>query len=122
MLKQRLKEEISALDKRWNKLIFLCNTKESFSYDQIHEKTQYLNVNLLVSESLMHVPVKRYPLEVERIIKESIQEKEGLFFLDCIDILFSPELKIDPIRLLENISKQNAIIVRWPGVYSSRSL
>jgi hypothetical protein len=35
--------------------------------------------------------------------------------LDNIEVLFDTMLKIDPLRLLENLSRSRTIIATWPG-------
>lgn len=122
MFIQRVRKGISELDKRWNKLIFLCNTEESFSFAEVEEDYKELNINLIISERLMHIPINKYPLEIKKTLRNVLDTNEKIFLFNHIEILFSPELKINPIRLFESLSKQYKLIIIWPGDYVNRTL
>ena len=44
-----------------------------------------------------------------------LQKLEAGLLLDEIDILFSPGLKLDLLRLLRDLSRYSPRIARWPG-------
>ena len=44
------------------------------------------------------------------------------YILNHIDILFDPVLAIQPISVLESISRQRKIVVIWPGEYREGKL
>jgi len=123
MLRQKIEKEIKQLDIRWNKLIFLCLNNLTIDLKELYNGELYeININLIVSEALIQIPKNKYPLQIENIINNSLQTQNELYYLNYIDILFSPELRVDPIRLLENLSKSNKIIVNWPGNYVDETL
>lgn len=123
MLRQKIKKEVEQLDIRWNKLIFLCLYNPTINFKELYNgEFCEVNINLIVSEGLIEITKKKYPLQIENIINSSLHNQNELFYLNYIDILFSPELRVDPIRLLENLSKSNKIIVNWPGNYLNETL
>lgn len=118
-----LKNEIENMSSWWHKLIFICNVESIV--DQIvslNSDIEVLNVNLILSESLVSVSKNKYPLYVEDVMQQKINNSSKIYLLQYIDILFDPVLQINPIRLLENISKRNKLIVIWPGVYKKEHL
>ena len=46
----------------------------------------------------------------------------GPIVLTEIDILFTPELYIDPLRLLTNASQFCPLVVSWPGSWDGKTL
>jgi len=118
--------EVALLDIRSkrHKLIFICSNNNYFNTsdaEQILSKTS-INLNLLISEKLMNIPIARYPLEVNSFVQEIIRNENKLVCFNHIDILFSPKLKINPVKLFENISKHIKVIVYWPGTYKNETL
>ncbi|MEV5114450.1 BREX-3 system P-loop-containing protein BrxF [Peribacillus frigoritolerans] len=115
-----LKMEIQQMENQWHKLLFLCGEcildEQLLSLDK---NIEVLNLNLLLSEALMDIPKIKYPFYVEEIVRNWFHDKTKTYFLQHIDILFDSVLQTHPIRLLENISKRNRIIVMWPGTYES---
>ena len=38
-----------------------------------------------------------------------------VILLDHIEVLFSPELAQDPVRLLQSLSRNRILLISWPG-------
>lgn len=107
----------------WHKLIFIGNVESiAEQIASLNSDIEVLNVNLILSESLVTVSKNKYPLYVEEVMQHKINNPSKIYLLQYIDILFDPALQINPIRLLENISKRNNLIVIWPGVYKNGQL
>ncbi|EDX56267.1 virulence associated protein [Bacillus cereus W] len=118
-----LKNEIENMSSWWHKLIFVCNVESIVDeIVSLNSDIEVLNVNLIISESLVSVSKNKYPLYVEDVMQYKINNPSKIYLLQYIDILFDPVLQINPIRLLENISKRNNLIVIWPGVYKKGQL
>lgn len=113
-----LKNYIQQFHNWYHKLIFLVNRNESLNTTiPLLEQYEKLNVNRVLSENLVSLPKQRYPMYVEEILRQPLKDKENVYILQHIDILFDPVLQIHPIRLLENLSKTYPLIVEWPGRY-----
>ncbi|MGE0977109.1 virulence associated protein [Bacillus cereus] len=118
-----LKNEIENMSSWWHKLIFICNVESIVDrIVSLNSDIEVLNVNLILSESLVSVSKNKYPLYVEDVMQHKINNSSKIYLLQYIDILFDPDLQINSIRLLENISKRNNLIVIWPGVYKNGQL
>lgn len=85
-----------------------------------------VNLNLELSRLLLDVPIKRRPLKVETFFRELLDKKDSgagkAALLDNIELLFYPELKLNPLNLLENNARNRCIIATWPGVYENAAL
>ncbi|WP_346208237.1 BREX-3 system P-loop-containing protein BrxF [Caldifermentibacillus hisashii] len=113
-----LKSDINELHSWYHKLIFLVDKNENL-HKTIPSLDEYkkVNVNRLLSENLVSLPKQKYPMYVEDILMQFLKDKEEIYILQHIDILFDPILQIHPVRLLENLSKTYQLIVEWPGMY-----
>jgi len=58
---------------------------------------------------------------IEWIRTKSNEVEEHILFSD-INIIFEPNLEIDPLALFKQISRHKKIIVLWPGNYSNNDL
>ena len=117
------KNEMQEMEHWWHKLLFLCNRNGQFNTTiTITEQFKKVNVNLILSQGLINIAKNKYPLYVEDILLETISNKNKVYLLQHIDILFDPELQVHPIRLLENISKTYKLVVEWPGRYEDGQL
>lgn len=82
-----------------------------------------LNVNLLLSEQLLELPQRLRALRTPTIVRDLVGERTGsVLLLDNLELLFSPSLQQDPLRLLQSVSRNRAIIASWRGSTQSRSL
>jgi hypothetical protein len=79
-------------------------------------KAVYINLNLALSERLLDLTEKQRALQIAKITEDIVAEsKEKIRLLDNIEILFNPDLKLDPLRLLKNISRNHVLVVAWNG-------
>ena len=82
-----------------------------------------VNVNLALSEKLLELTAKQRALRVARIVDDIVQDQAGdTVLLDNIEMLFHPELKQDPLRLLQSLSRNRTIVATWRGVQLGSSL
>lgn len=113
-----LKNDIEQIGSWYHKLIFLVNRHENLHTTlPFLDKYEKVNVNRILSEDLVTVPKQQYPLYIDEFLSRNFRDKERIYLLHNIDILFDPVLQIHPIRLLENLSKTYPLIVEWPGRY-----
>lgn len=82
-----------------------------------------LNTNLALSEKLLELTVRQRALRVARIVDDIVQEHAlQTILLDNIEMLFHPDLKQDPLRLLQTLSRNRTIVATWRGVQAGKSL
>jgi len=95
----------------------------------VQEKTDshFLNVSLELSRSLLELTERQRKLQARRILGRLVSETAaegstvgadrggGVVLLDNIELLFDASLALDPLRLLEEISRNWTLVVAWPG-------
>lgn len=118
-----IQSEIDKMGDWWHKLIFLCNFDSPIdSWFDGNSNIEVVNLNLFLSERLLGASKNTYPILVEELLHERVNDNQKIYLLNYLDILFDPLLKTNPIRLLENLSKRHKIIAVWPGRYKDGKL
>lgn len=82
-----------------------------------------LNLNLALSERLLDLTVKQRALRVASAADDLLNERPATpILIDRIEMLFHPDLKQDPLRLFQGLSRNRILVVSWPGTYLERVL
>ena len=93
--------------------------------DQIISEYRFAFVCLSkeISELLITEPRSEYAYRIVDWISKQINEPESEpVLLRDIDLLFDPSLRLDPLTLFKQLSKDKALIVLWPGNFSNNNL
>lgn len=78
--------------------------------------TSVININLALSHELLELTAKQRSLRLPAIL-DQIADKAGKpVVLDNLEILFDKDLKQDPLRLLQGISRNRSIMASWNGI------
>jgi len=91
----------------------------------LHEEHGWplVNLNLALAERLLELTSRQRALRVARIVDNIVQEQTGdTVLLDNIEMLFHPDLKQDPLRLLQSLSRNRTIVATWRGGQLGTSL
>ncbi len=85
---------------------------------EVHSQTHapLLNINLGLSRRMLDLTERQRTLYLPRLLDEILDEvKNDVVLLDNIEILFDVSLKQDPLRLLQNLSRNKTLVVAWNG-------
>ena len=77
--------------------------------------TSVINVNLVLSRELLELTPKQRSLRLPGILDQIADKAPPPVVLDNIEILFDRDLKQDPLRLLQSISRSRAVVASWSG-------
>lgn len=106
---------------RRHRLILVVGPSGSGKTRLLREKAKelqapYYNVNLEVSRALREEPAIRHPRVAGRIVERLVLDTlSDVIFLDNIEMLFERSFRLDPLRLLENLSRTRLLVVAWNG-------
>jgi hypothetical protein len=83
----------------------------------------YLNIGSLVSHrTLGYSPAERSNA-VQRVFLDAVESAEGdVVLCDNIELLFAPELSLDPLRLLKQAARRKVVVAAWDGSYDGSTL
>jgi Cdc6-like AAA superfamily ATPase len=74
-----------------------------------------ININLSLSEQLVELTPKQRSLRISKILEDIIDKNSSIQILDNIELFFDKRLKLDPLRILQKISRNYVIIASWNG-------
>lgn len=78
--------------------------------------TPIINVNLELSGRMLELTKAQRALQLPYILSEFVDRVQGdLILLDNTEILFDVQLKQDPLRLLQGLSRNKTIVASWNG-------
>lgn len=84
---------------------------------------ELVNVNLELSKKMLELTRTQRSRQVERLLKEIIASQSGdVVMLDNLEILFDADLEVEPLRLLQVLSRNRTIVASWNGSYVDGTL
>lgn len=84
--------------------------------------TSVINVNLALSSELLELTAKQRSLRLPGILDQIVDKAQLPVVLDNLEILFDKDLKQDPLRLLQGLSRNHAVVASWNGKSSDGRL
>jgi ABC-type lipoprotein export system ATPase subunit len=77
---------------------------------------RYINLNLELSRALLELTERQRILRLPLLVDETIgQTGDQVVLIDNLEILFEVSLKQDPLRLLQQISRNRTVVATWNG-------
>ncbi len=129
MMPQHLAEQILAripdAAKQYNRLLLVVapsGAGKTPAVREVAESTGYrvINLNLELSRLLLDLTERQRCLQVPALLDEIIQARPGEgIILDNIEILFDVQLKQDPLRCLQGLSRNRTVVVAWNGIWAA---
>jgi ATP-dependent helicase/nuclease subunit A len=78
--------------------------------------SSYINVNLELSQRLLELPQRQRPLQVQRLLPEIVGKNNyDVVFLEHLEILFDKSLKLNPVKCLQQLARQQTVVAVWCG-------
>lgn len=120
-LAERIREQVPQTADLYHRLILVVGPPRSGKTTALQELSEtegwpLINVNLRLSELLLELTHKQRALRVPRLLADILRDvSKEVAMLDNIELLFSPELSQDPLRLLQGLSRNRTIIATWAG-------
>jgi hypothetical protein len=114
-----LRSEIANFRNRRHKLLFIIpnNSNKQLCINDIrNDKIPLINFSLYLADKLRLISPDKRPYEVATWLRKSINEQQNeIVCIHNIEYLFDPELKQNPVKLLEAHSGNTVLLVIWPG-------
>ncbi len=125
---EKLITKIDAVSGAFHRLVILagpCESGKTMCLNRVHERigAPLININLELSQRLLELPRRQRTFEASILVGDLVTNIEApCLLMDNIEILFHPELALDPLRLLQNLSRNRIIVSTWSGIISSGHL
>ena len=115
---QSIKQNIDIVRMSYYKQIYVYDYKygDSVKVFSETENIPYINVNMELSEKLIAISQSKRKYDVTEFLQEIITEREEeIICLDYFELLFHPELAVNPFQLLRDISRNKTLVISWRG-------
>lgn len=122
-LSQHVAEQVKNARQLYHRLVIVVGRPRSgktTALRDLHADNGWplVNVNLALSEKLLELTTKQRALRVARIADDIFEAQVAdVILLDNTEMLFHPDLKQDPLRLLQNLSRNRTVVATWRGAY-----
>ncbi|MEI6414961.1 MAG: BREX-3 system P-loop-containing protein BrxF, partial [Pseudomonadota bacterium] len=77
--------------------------------------TAVVNINLALARELLELTEKQRSLRLASILSQIVENTQSPVVLDNLEILFDKDLKQDPLRLLQGVARNRAVLASWNG-------
>lgn len=123
----KIKRSLQAAEGLYHRLVLLVGQTGSGKTGVLRDLadefgTSVINVNLALSSELLELTAKQRSLRLPEILDQIAGKAQAPVVLDNIEILFDKDLKQDPLRLLQGISRNRAVLASWNGTITSERL
>lgn len=118
---QPLKEAVASASRCHFRLVLLIGSPRSGKTQLLQrmaksEGLTLLNLNLSLAEQLLDLTQKQRPVRVQRLLAKLVEaQAKGPVLLDNIELLFDLDLRLDPLRVLQQLARNRTIVAAWPG-------
>ncbi len=116
----KIKRSIQAAEGLYHRLVLLVGEAGSGKTGVLRDVaddfgTSVVNINLVLSSELLELTTKQRVLKVQGLLDQVANKSQSLVVLDNLEILFDKSLKQDPLRLLQGLSRNRAVVASWNG-------
>ncbi|HVZ17420.1 MAG TPA: BREX-3 system P-loop-containing protein BrxF [Terriglobales bacterium] len=124
----RVRERLSGISDLYNRLVLVVGPSGSGKTAVLRavgeaEGSPVLPVGAEISQRLLDLTERQRMLQLPTILEDAVASLPlEMTLLDNTEILFSPALKQDPLRLLQRISRNRTVVASWLGTVSGGHL
>jgi ABC-type lipoprotein export system ATPase subunit len=121
LISKEIIDKINQAQELYHRLVLVVGPSGSGKTSLLQEVSKqsgfrYMNLNLELSEALLELTERQRILKLPLLIDEIVGKlNDQVVLIDNIEILFEVSLKQDPLRLLQQISRNRTVVVAWNG-------
>lgn len=122
-----IKRSLLAADGLYYRLVLLVGKSGSGKTAALRDlaasvESEIINVNLTLSASLLELNAKQRVLRLPELLARMTDDVKPPVILDNLEILFGRDLRQDPLRLLQGLSRNRSVVASWNGTASGGKL
>ena len=118
---ETVREEIQHARALYHRLVLLVGEEGHGKTSALREVAlstgaPLVNVNLELSLRMLDIAEWHRPRHAESLLQQIVAESGGeVVLLDNIELLFDVALELDPLRLLQGLSRNTTVVAAWNG-------
>jgi len=118
---EQIRQQLVSVNELYNRLILVVGSAGSGKTASLRELAALgpypvVNIGVELSRVLLELSERQRILQLPRLLDEIVAtHEEPILILDNTEILFAAALQQDPLRLLQQISRNRTIIASWFG-------
>ncbi len=118
-----LQQSLSSGEMQSSCLIFLVlEDSELKQLSTLFSDAPFLNTSKLLAERLITMSRREREANIASALKSIISTADKRCYLQRIQLLFAKELNINPVKLLQQLSRKKPVVAVWPGGLDCRNL
>lgn len=115
-----IKDAVFAATQNYSKLVLIVGLPKSGKTSLLSSYasslgTSVINVNMYLAERLLELNKRERTTHVHQILSQLKADANNPLLLDNTEILFDRHLALDPIRLLQQLARNQAVVASWGG-------
>ncbi len=115
-----IRSALEAAENLYHRMVLVvgeAETGKTFALREVAESfnVDVINVNLIICTELLGLTMKQRTLRLPEILARITDAPASPVILDNLEILFDKDLKQDPLRLLQGISRNRSVLASWNG-------
>ncbi|MCB1744754.1 MAG: BREX-3 system P-loop-containing protein BrxF [Gammaproteobacteria bacterium] len=119
---RQVRDAIAAAGERYTRLVLLVGDhgagKTALARRLAEEtSTRTLNLGAELSLRLLDVSARQRPAAAADAAADLMRtaSPDSVSIVDNIELLFLPELRLDPLKLLQDAARNRVLVATWPG-------
>ncbi|WP_367112030.1 BREX-3 system P-loop-containing protein BrxF [uncultured Psychrobacter sp.] len=125
-INSKLNKLIVSSKELYHRLVLIVGEKNACSRI-IHETAesygkQPININLDLSEKLLQLNHKKRQLKLQNLMWNLVKDEKEIVFLTDTEILFDSSLQQDPLKILQEVSRNIRVVAYWGGEVNNAKL
>lgn len=126
-IQSKIKSSLLTADSLYHRLVLVVGESQSGKSAVLKAVANEFNipvtnVNFEISALLLDLTNKQRSLRLPELLWDILNNAHPFVALDNIEILFDKDLKQDPLRILQGISRNRTVIASWGGSFSNGRL
>lgn len=103
-------------------IILVLKESELKEVSYLFPGEEFINLSKLLAERMLSMSRKEREDNLANELKSIVLNNNNVCHMQRIQFLFAKELNIDPIKLLQQISRKRPIVAIWPGGLDNNNL
>ena len=118
---EKIRQSLQAAEELYHRLVLLVGETGSGKTGVLRDVAEELgasviNINLALAGELLELTAKQRSLRLPGILDQIAARDRSPVVLDNLEILFDKDLKQDPLRLLQSLSRNRTVLASWNGL------